>query len=151
MTYLGGPRRKHVIVSFVVTGLALIALVVGVSQARAAASDCPSANWCVWQDVNYGGFIIEFNNNNCGYDTCTNRWFATQLSGYSGVSAMKNNRANVVYFAYKEVNGVPPSSAKDCQNPGGARGNLLNYWYPDGTNENDEVAYYNLSYSNPSC
>ncbi len=138
-------RRSVALLALI--GLVLAAtLSIGVSVASAGSSDCPSGNWCTWIDINYSGTMGEYNNTNSG----TNHWAA--LFEFSGTSSVYNHRQNTVWFAYEEdPNGIPPSGAKDCMIPGGGRGNLTNWSYPDGTNENDNVNFFDLIYSGTTC
>ncbi len=112
------------------------ALSIGVSAAKAALSDCPAGNFCLWLNNSYQGGMIEFNEHAQG----SNQWFANP-TGNPDWNSMYNNRTNKTLFGDFYANGVgPPPHAQDCTNPGGQRGILSNFTYP-GTSEKEPTVF----------
>lgn len=112
-------------------GVQSAALLMGVSSARASSSDCPAENWCIWTTKQYGatgGYMYAFNN---GYGT--NSWYDIHYYGVGG--SVYNRRQNHTWFSWDIPPPNPAAGTKDCMIPGGGRGDLSTWWYPDGHNE----------------
>lgn len=143
--------------------LALVALTLtvplfmSVSTARAidplASSQCVSGDWCGWDGSGYSGQFYPFNTGQYGYNA--NTWYDITLVQYPGpIQSVANRRDHNVWFSYVDPpysNGVPPAGTKDCMIPGGGRGDLTQWHYPNGTNENENVWALDMLSSGTSC
>jgi hypothetical protein len=139
-----------------------IALFTGVSAARATDPSVPppsfpsscnnTGSWCAYADSNYSGSVYYFcTGGSCIYSV--NTWTNIGTLIYpNGISSIANDRGNRVMFSHN-TSGSPPPNTKDCQNASGSRGNLHDYTYPDGTNENDQVWAIDMqgSAGGPTC
>jgi peptidase inhibitor family I36 len=131
-TWIG---RKHaVLLPLAIFGTALVvALSVGVSVARAAFSDCPSANFCLWHDGDGTGTQWNFNETNHPANT----WFELQ-NAYDNSASYRNYRVNKTF-----VDETDNGPQKYCFNPGDF-GNLVIYNFPNGDRLLDHIGWVDL-------
>jgi hypothetical protein len=141
-------RIASLLCSSAIVGAAFAAvLLTRAPAASASLSQCASGEYCLWSDTSYSGTFFEFDNASDG----TNHWFTlTDPPGDTSSSAY-NHRQNIVYISHAIGDTSPPPNSKDCMVPGGQRGNLANFTYPDGTNENNNVSELDLIYSGTTC
>jgi hypothetical protein len=149
-TRIARGRGVPFLCSLAVAGAALAGvLFVGVSSASAYPSNCPSKSWCLYSGTNFSGGFWAFDQATSGSD----HWIGLTTIGEEAES-LYNNRAHVTYLG-ECVSGYcsdpPRPNGKDCQIPGGERGDLHNYSYPDGFTEWHDIGYFDLSYSGTTC
>lgn len=136
----------------VIAGSLAGGMLVSASPAWAASSDCASGNFCLWQDGLYSGTMWTFNQADNGY----NKWNYVGASADNQASSAFNNRqhsADIANEDYCYGSGCTPVPYDtDCMIPGGGRGHLSDYsWPQDLTTENDSISYYDLLYSATTC
>jgi hypothetical protein len=128
-------------------------LLVGISRASAAKSDCPDASYCVWDGYTYSGTMWRYYNGN----PTTNTWFGLPDPPGDRISSAYNTRANKVLIGEcsSGPSGVcsdpPPANAKDCMIPNGSRGDLGGFLWPNGDVEDNTLGFIDLIYSGTTC
>ncbi|MEU8816222.1 peptidase inhibitor family I36 protein [Actinoplanes sp. NPDC048796] len=85
--------RKAIATALLTIGLLAGHTIVGGSPARAAMSDCPPKNFCLWEHINYGGRIVMM--------SATPR---SSLGSFNDKASSWQNRSDRKVCVYQDIN-----------------------------------------------
>ena len=108
-----------------------------------AFSQCTNVGYalCFWKDAGYYNTFYYYNI----WTYSQNNWHYGGAVFNDYASSLYNHR---VHSSYIDKD-WPPSSDYRCLSPEEADPNLTQWWWPDGSNENDSISSFDLLSTNP--
>jgi Peptidase inhibitor family I36 len=129
------------IFAVVVAATFALALTVGVSGTRAAASDCPSATLCLWHGTLYTS--TQWNQNETVYPP--DQWHKLG-NAFDNAASLYNHRVNKAF-----VDETDNGPQKFCVKPGDMYSNLGNQVFPNGDKLAFNIGWFDLIDPGTGC